>query len=257
MRSTPNLTAGLARCSLVLTVTCAALAVSGLSATDAAPKRRVRRSTTTAQPVAASRPAPTQTTATQTTATQTLVALTTPPSTPLDASVFALTSPAMVGGGSLPVEFSCDGASISPSLSWQGAPFGTVSYAVVMHHVAGPDDVHWYWVVYGIGPEIAHLDEGVPVPSPAHLGTNSVNGRNEYAPPCSQGPGAKQYTLTIYALSKSPTMPTSAPVNRDTLLSTIAATTLGSTAITVSYQRLGLPSPPPSRPRLTTTPPSR
>jgi phosphatidylethanolamine-binding protein (PEBP) family uncharacterized protein len=106
-----------------------------------------------------------------------------------------------------------------------------------MHSVAGPGDIHWYWVMYGIGADVTHLDEGAAPPVGAILGTNSVNGRNEYAPPCSKGPGAKQYTLTVYALSKNPSFPTGTAVNRDLLLAAISTVTLGSSAITVSYSR--------------------
>jgi phosphatidylethanolamine-binding protein (PEBP) family uncharacterized protein len=106
-----------------------------------------------------------------------------------------------------------------------------------MHHVASPDDIHWYWVMYGIGSDVTHLDEGAAPPAGVILGTNSVNGRNEYAPPCSKGPGAKQYTLTVYALSKTPRFPTGTAVNRDLLLAAVSTVTLGSSAITVSYSR--------------------
>jgi phosphatidylethanolamine-binding protein (PEBP) family uncharacterized protein len=149
----------------------------------------------------------------------------------------SVSSGSFVDGGTMPIRFTCDGAATTPSLVWTGGPAGTKSYAVVMHHVAGPGDIHWYWVMYGIGADVTHLDEGAAPPAGAILGTNSVNGRNEYAPPCSKGPGAKQYTLTVYALSKTPSFPTGTAVNRDLLLAAISTVTLGSSAITVSYSR--------------------
>ncbi len=104
-----------------------------------------------------------------------------------------------------------------------------------MHHVAGPGDVHWYWVLYGIAPDVTQIAEGATVP--ATLGNNSVNARNQYAPPCSKGPGQKAYTYTVYALSKVPTFAAGTAVNRDALLAAIATTTLGSSSMTVTYER--------------------
>lgn len=160
----------------------------------------------------------------------------------MKASTFKLTSPAMTDGGALPIRLTCDGASSNPSVSWTGAPKGTKSFAVVMHHVPGPGDVHWYWVVYAIPSTVNRLDEAST--RIGTLGTNSVNGRNEYAPPCSKGPGPKPYTLTVYALSKAPTFAPGTAVSRDVLLSAIAKTTLASSSMTVTYERAGTTAPP-------------
>jgi phosphatidylethanolamine-binding protein (PEBP) family uncharacterized protein len=151
-------------------------------------------------------------------------------------SIFALTSPDVSGDGRLPVEYTCDGASSTLPLAWSGAPDGTKSFAVIMHHVAGPEDVHWYWVLYNIPTDITSLSKnstGIGM-----LGTNSVNDRNEYAPPCSKGPGDKVYTYTIYALSAQPkfTVPVS-QINREVLLEAIKDITLSSAELNVTYAR--------------------
>jgi phosphatidylethanolamine-binding protein (PEBP) family uncharacterized protein len=144
----------------------------------------------------------------------------------------------MTNGGTMPVRFTCDGTSTAPPLQWSGAPAGTVSYAVVMHHVAGPGDIHWYWVLYGIAPDVNQIAEGATVQ--ATLGNNSVNTRNQYAPPCSKGPGQKAYIYTVYALSKAPTFAAGTAANRDALLAAIATTTLGSASMTITYERLAV-----------------
>ncbi len=148
---------------------------------------------------------------------------------------FALTSSAMEEGGDLPIYYTCDGQSISPPLTWSGAPEGTVGYAIAMHHVPGPGDTHWYWVIYNIPAEITALTEGET--DVGTFGTNSVNDLNQYAPPCSQGPGTKEYTITVYALSAAPDLPDPTVVDRDTLLAAISEITLGSAEINVSYTR--------------------
>ena len=175
-------------------------------------------------------------------------------------SAFTLSSTAMTNGGSYPIVFTCDGSSLTPPLDWSGAPDATKSYAIVMHHIPGPGDVHWYWVNYDISPSVTHLDQGAaptdssrdsaPLGTAAGtLGTNSVNGRNVYAPPCSKGPGAKVYVFTVYALSKAPVFEVGTAVSRQVLLDAIKSTTLGSATLSVTYDRTGKTTdgPPPTK----------
>ncbi len=110
----------------------------------------------------------------------TSVELTTPDSTVGNESTdteFTLSSDSMVNNGNLPVTFTCDGDSISPPLTWSGPPKNTVEYALIMHHVPGPDEAKWYWLMYGIDTGINSIDageiEGV-------LGTNNGNGVIDY-----------------------------------------------------------------------------
>ncbi len=149
---------------------------------------------------------------------------------------FILSSFAVVEGGALPAEYTCDGASATLSLAWKGAPAGTQSYAVIMHHVAGPEDVHWYWVLYNIPADVTSLPKNsVGIGT---LGTNSVNGKTAYSPPCSKGPGEKAYTYTIYALSAQPQFAVPASqVNREVLLAAIQNITLASAELHVTYAR--------------------
>ena len=151
------------------------------------------------------------------------------------AAGFVLDSPVMTDGGSLPIEFTCDGHALSPAVAWRGAPSGTAYYAVVMHHVASPNDVHWYWVLYNLAPTVDHVDSEVS--PPATVGTNSLNNRMEYAPPCSQGPGKKSYTLTVYALSRQLDLPDPRKVSRPVLLRAMDGVVLGEAAMTVTYER--------------------
>ncbi|MFZ4574411.1 MAG: YHYH protein [Phycisphaerales bacterium] len=162
------------------------------------------------------------------------------------ASDFTLTSSAVGADGKLPAEFTCDGASISPPLAWAKAPEGTKSFAVTMHHIPGPprpgdkagEDKHVYLVLYNIPAETLSLDKGDA--KVGIRGINTVNRRAEYAPPCSKGPGDKKYTLTVYALSKEPTI---TPADKrgatmDELLAAIKETTLGTATLDVTYARV-------------------
>jgi phosphatidylethanolamine-binding protein (PEBP) family uncharacterized protein len=149
---------------------------------------------------------------------------------------FTLTSPDVIEGGTLPAEYTCDGAGSTLALTWSGAPAGTRGYAVLMQHIASPADVHWYWIVYDIPSAVTSL------PKNSHgigtLGSNSVNSRTEYAPPCSKGPGPKVYTYTVYALSASPQFSVPASeVNRGVFLEAIQDITLASAELRVTYTR--------------------
>jgi gluconolactonase len=151
-------------------------------------------------------------------------------------NLFTLTSSEVIEGGALPDEYTCDGASASLSLSWSGVPLGTKSFAVIMHHVVSPEDVHWYWILYNIPANVTGLSKNSK--GIGTLGTNSVNGRTEYAPPCSKGPGEKSYSYTVYALSAEPKISVPAKgVNRAVVLEAIKDITITSATLNVVYAR--------------------
>jgi phosphatidylethanolamine-binding protein (PEBP) family uncharacterized protein len=151
-------------------------------------------------------------------------------------SRFILSSPEAVEGGMLPKEFTCDGSSSTLPLEWKGVPVGTKSLAVVMHTIPGPNESHWYWVLYNIPSDVRTLVKNVI--GVGILGNNSVNKKTEYAPPCSKGPGPKLYTYTIYALSAPPQFDVPASqVSRDVLLSAIKERILGTAELNVYYSR--------------------
>ena len=151
-------------------------------------------------------------------------------------SGFLLSSPAVGADSLLPTEYTCDGESSTLPLQWSGYPSNTAGFALVMHHVASPTDIHWYWVLFDIPLTVNVLQKNAT--NIGILGTNSVNERTEYAPPCSQGPGRKNYILTIYALSGKPEInvpPDS--LDRDYLLNAIRNITISSATMTVWYSR--------------------
>ncbi len=166
-------------------------------------------------------------TATRTATAAAVTATTTP---------FVLTSPDLDESGRLPAEYTCDGASSTLALNWSGAPAGTQGYAVIMHHVAGPEDIHWYWVLYDLPASVTSLAKNST--GIGTLGNNSVNGKLAYTPPCSKGPGDKAYTYTVYALSAQPQLSVLASkVDRATLLAAIDDITLASAELSVIYAR--------------------
>jgi len=151
-------------------------------------------------------------------------------------SGFILSSPEIGSDSLLPVGYTCDGQSSTLPLEWSGFPSQTVCFALIMHHEASPADIHWYWILYNIPYNINSLPENVL--NIGIIGNNSVNGRTEYAPPCSRGPGRKDYIFTVYALSEMVKI-NMAPeeVNREILLNAIKNITLSSAKMTVWYSR--------------------
>ena len=124
----------------------------------------------------------------------------TPPVTPpITPATFTLTSSATAANGSLPVTYTCDGAATSPPLSWRGVPTGTVSLVMLMTTIPTQGATKYNWLLYNLpvtDSSIAAGTNGQGTPGFADDG-----GGLSYAAPCSQGPGLKTYTFTLYALS--------------------------------------------------------
>ena len=123
-----------------------------------------------------------------------------------------LSSPLFADGDALPAGARCErdgGTGQSPPLAWEGAPSGTESFAVIMHHFPKSTDPatdvpSHYWLLWNLPADTTSLPQG----NPAHLGTqgSDKDGHSTgYTPPCSPGgAGTHRYTVTVYALSKAP-----------------------------------------------------
>lgn len=141
--------------------------------------------------------------------------------------------------GTYPKLYTCDSSGISPGLQWSNAPAGTTNYVVTMHHFPPTypiESKHVYLTLYNIPSTITALPENNK--TIGLFGINTVDGKNTYTPPCSQGPGAKTYILTLYALNAAPTI--SVPANQvtmDIVLAGIRNKILDSAIMTVSYTR--------------------
>lgn len=162
------------------------------------------------------------------------------PATPAAPSVtggaLTLISPVGADGGTLPADYTCDGPGSTIALSWSNAPAGTREFALMMTTLPGDGTTKWNWVLYGIPVTttgLARNSTGVGT-----LGVGSDGPQAAYQPPCSQGPGAKLYTFTLYALSASPTLPVAASqVTGAVLTNAIASITISSAALKLSYTR--------------------
>jgi phosphatidylethanolamine-binding protein (PEBP) family uncharacterized protein len=161
----------------------------------------------------------------------------------VSSGTFTLLSSTFTNNGELPKEYTCNGASASPPVNWINPPVATKSFVLIMHTIVGPtpdkptqNDTHTYIILYNIPPTITSIPKSVS--GIGLFGINTVNGKTSYTPPCSQGPGAKLYTLTVYALSAEPVLTVAqTAVTRDIMLAAISKTTLAQAAINVTYTR--------------------
>ena len=154
------------------------------------------------------------------------------------AATFTFLSSAFVEGGTLPVENTCDGTagmlSLSPPLAWTGAPSGTVEFALTMTTIAN-DGIKYNWVLFHIPAATTSLATGTTVGT---AGVSTDGSELRYYPPCSSGPGLKNYTFTLYALSAVPTFSVSeSQVGGPALLSAIAPWIISSRVLNVGYTR--------------------
>lgn len=159
------------------------------------------------------------------------------PATATASGEFKAYSAEFKNGGNFPVKYTCDGSSTSPLIQWSGAPAGTTSFAITMHHFPPTGEKHVYMCVYNINSSVKELGENVT--SIGSWGINTVNGKNTYSPPCSQGPGAKAYIITVYALSSALVVNTApSATTMDVLVSAMPGKLLAKSELTVNYTRL-------------------
>lgn len=113
-----------------------------------------------------------------------------------------LQSSAFEEGGAIPPRFTCDGADVSPPLSWSGTPDDTVSLVLICDDPDAPMGTWVHWVLYDLPPEVLSLPEAVDTADePAAGGLQGVTDfrRTGYGGPCPPG-GTHRYFFTLYAL---------------------------------------------------------
>lgn len=120
-------------------------------------------------------------------------------------TMFQLKSNAFSPEGNIPARFTCEGANISPDLSWSGVPEGAKTLALVLHD---PDAPHrggyTHWIVFNIPATVNQLPENAP--KTANLPGGGIQGRNDdggigYTGPCPPS-GTHRYYFHLYAVNR-------------------------------------------------------
>ena len=125
---------------------------------------------------------------------------------------FYLISSAFSQGGAIPAQYTCDGADVSPPLSWGGGPAGTAAFALICEDPDAPVGNWVHWVVYNIPAGRDSLPEGLPAVGQLEDGTvQGVNGwgRTGYGGPCPPS-GTHRYFFRLYALDSLLELPAGA-----------------------------------------------
>ncbi len=149
---------------------------------------------------------------------------------------FTLSSTVGPNSGVLPSDYTCDGMGATIPISWTNVPAGTKEFALLMTTLPGDGTTKWNWVLYHIPATVTSLTKDSFMVGTMGIGSDGPG--QVYNPPCSQGPGTKLYTYTLYALSDAPTFSVpAAQVNGQMVTDAISSLKLGSAVLNLSATR--------------------
>lgn len=149
-----------------------------------------------------------------------------------------LASDAFEEGDAIPEKHTCDGADVSPPLTFRDVPPEAESLALVVDDPDAPAGTWVHWVLWGVSADREGLPEGVPAgaegPGGARQGTNDF-GDVGYGGPCPPPGKPHRYVFRLYALEGSPEL--EAGATKEELLAEIEPRVLASCRLTGRYQR--------------------
>lgn len=94
-----------------------------------------------------------------------------------------------------------DGPSVSPDLSWEGAPAGTKSFAVTCYDPDAPTGSgYWHWVAWDIPGSTTSLDPGVSREDSGLVQAVNDFGRRGYDGPNPPAGLPHRYVFSVHAL---------------------------------------------------------
>jgi hypothetical protein len=150
-----------------------------------------------------------------------------------------LTSPAIPPGGEIPSQYTCDGADISPPLTWSGVTDGTKSLVLVVEDPDAPSGVFRHWAVFDIPSGSHGLDAGYSANQPAKGLHEVLNdfGKPGYGGPCPpKGHGTHHYHFRLLAISR-PILDLKPAVSASDVLKTAEPYAIERAELVGSYQR--------------------
>jgi hypothetical protein len=144
-----------------------------------------------------------------------------------------LFSTAFEDGAAIPVDYTCDGANISPPLGWRNPPENVGSWALFMSDPDANDFAHW--AILDIPGDLEGLDEGIS-PGGA-LPAGVVELRNGFTQMGYGGccpPNEHTYEFVLFALEET-TMGVGSDVSFVEALPLVAAAALEHATLTGTY----------------------
>jgi hypothetical protein len=157
---------------------------------------------------------------------------------------FALTSPVIHEGGTIPVQqvyARCGGGNVSPQLEWHDPPNGARSYAVTVFDPDAGRDGFWHWIAFNIGVGAHGLNEGAGTPHSGNAPGDTVQftngfGDHGYSGPCPPPGKPHHYVFTVYALDTA-LLPVSAAASPENAVQAIKKHAIAKATLTATYGR--------------------
>lgn len=121
---------------------------------------------------------------------------------PVGSVNFVLESTAFSYGDPIHSDFTCDGADVSPPLSWNGTPEGTRTFVLICDDPDAPVGTWVHWVYFDIPGTVTALSEAFPPDEQPELGgAQGITDfrRIGYGGPCPPG-GTHRYYFKLYAV---------------------------------------------------------
>ena len=107
-----------------------------------------------------------------------------------------LSSTAFENNETIPKEFTCDGADLSPPLSISDVPKSAKSLALIMDDPDAPSGTFTHWTVWNISPDKSQFAKGEKI---IFSQGKTGFGKTGYGGPCPPS-GTHRYFFNIYAL---------------------------------------------------------
>ena len=109
----------------------------------------------------------------------------------------------------IPLRHTCDGADLSPRLSWSGVPEGTAGFVLIVDDHDASAGIWLHWLLYDLPGDLRELPEGVSkseAPETGGLqgpswGVESFS-RTGYHGPCPPPGLPHRYSFRLYALDR-------------------------------------------------------
>jgi Raf kinase inhibitor-like YbhB/YbcL family protein len=113
-----------------------------------------------------------------------------------------ITSTAFAAGGLIPKQYTCDGANVSPPLSWSGVPPNAKALVLICDDPDAPAKTWVHWVAYDLPVTLTSLPENTATTT--ELTGGGKQGANDfkkigYGGPCPPS-GTHRYYFKLYAL---------------------------------------------------------
>jgi Raf kinase inhibitor-like YbhB/YbcL family protein len=116
---------------------------------------------------------------------------------------FAVKTTAFSEGGVIPKKYTCDGADLSPELTWADAPERTQSLALIADDPDAPVGTWTHWLIWNIPAKTTTLAQGIP--KNENLDDGARQGKNDfkrigYGGPCPPPGKPHRYFFKLHAL---------------------------------------------------------